>query len=112
IADEQGSYRIQLLANTTYTIRVAYLGYAPKNLTITTGEKNITRDLLLLPDTAMLDEVVVNADIPVLVKEDTLIYQTDAFSSGKERKLGELLRKLPGVEVDKAGKITVGGKEV
>lgn len=112
IANEQGLYELKLHANTAYGITVSYLGYVPKTLVVTTGEKDFNQDFQLLPDTTMLDGVVVNAKVPLVVKKDTLIYQTAAFASGEERKLRELLKKLPGVEVSKEGKISVQGKEV
>ena len=57
-----------------------------------------------------LDEVVI--ELPVTVKQDTIIYNTDKFVNGSERKLKNVLKKLPGVEVDKNGGVTVQGKKV
>jgi len=50
--------------------------------------------------------------MPVTVKGDTLIYNADSFKNGSERKLEDVLKKLPGVEITADGKIEVEGKEV
>ena len=50
--------------------------------------------------------------MPVSVKGDTLIYNADSFKSGTEKKLEDVLNKLPGVEVTEDGEIEVEGKTV
>lgn len=50
--------------------------------------------------------------MPVTVRGDTIIYKTSKFIDGSERKLKNVLKKLPGVEVDKNGTVTVQGKKV
>lgn len=111
ITDEKGRYKLELQANESYTITVSYLGFQPFSF-----EANLTNDstknIQLKPSTNELDEVIVIQDIPVRVKEDTITYKTDAFTTGTERKLKQVLKKLPGVEVDKNGGVTVMGKKV
>jgi hypothetical protein len=48
----------------------------------------------------------------VIVKEDTITYRTDQFKTGEERKLRDILKKLPGIEVDREGNVKVNGKPV
>ena len=50
--------------------------------------------------------------MPVTVKGDTTTFKTEKFITGEERKLKNVLKKLPGVEVDKKGNVTVQGKKV
>lgn len=50
--------------------------------------------------------------MPVTVTEDTITYNTDKFITGDERKLKNVLKKLPGVEVDKNGGVTAQGKKI
>ncbi|MDP3354197.1 MAG: carboxypeptidase-like regulatory domain-containing protein, partial [Flavobacteriaceae bacterium] len=57
-----------------------------------------------------LKEVVI--ELPVTVREDTITYNTNKFVTGEERKLKDVLKKLPGVEVDKNGLVTVQGRTV
>ena len=50
--------------------------------------------------------------MPVTIKGDTLIYNADSFKDGSERKLEDVLKKLPGVEINDDGQIEVEGKVV
>ena len=50
--------------------------------------------------------------MPVSIKGDTIVYNADSFKSGTERKLEDVLKKLPGVEVNKDGEIEIEGKKV
>lgn len=61
----------------------------------------------------VLDEVVVKATkLKFYMDGDTLVYDADAFQTAEGSMLGDLLRKLPGVEVEKGGVIKVNGREV
>ena len=59
-----------------------------------------------------LEEVLIEQKMAVVVKEDTIVYRTDQFKTGDERKLKDILEKLPGVEVDREGNVKVKGKPV
>ena len=108
ITDEQGLYRLEL-ENVAYQVTVSYMGYAPYNFEIDTKE-DATKNIILKEQDNRLDEVVI--ELPVTVKQDTIIYNTDKFITGDERKLKNVLKKLPGVEVEKDGTVTVNGKKV
>ncbi|WP_425656744.1 carboxypeptidase-like regulatory domain-containing protein [Tenacibaculum ascidiaceicola] len=109
LADENGRYRLKLKKNRSYTISVSYLGYETTTFNITPAE-NITKHIVLKEAKNQLDEVVI--ELPVTIKQDTIVYSTDKFVDGSERKLKNVLKKLPGVEVDKSGGVTVQGKKV
>ncbi|MCA0350329.1 MAG: hypothetical protein LCH35_13835 [Bacteroidetes bacterium] len=67
----------------------------------------------LQPTGEQLKEIVIKHEYkPIVVKKDTLVFDVKAFTNGNERKLKEQLEKLPGVEVDKNGGVTVQGKKV
>src|SRR5690554_6505507 len=61
---------------------------------------------------ASLDEVVVKSRAPITIKKDTLEFNVASFKTKKDATVEDLLKELPGVEVDEAGKIKVNGKEV
>lgn len=73
---------------------------------------NSQKDYFLQKSTESLEEVIIKQEMAVIVKEDTITYRTDQFKTGEERKLREVLKKLPGVEVDREGNVTVNGKKV
>ena len=56
--------------------------------------------------------VVTEKAPPVLVKEDTLIYNAAAFRVAEDASLDEMIRKIPGMEVDQSGNVTLNGKEI
>jgi len=111
ITDADGKYVISLGKNGTYSIQISYIGLKSVNETVVTKDVDMTKDFSMLADN-MLDAVELTYDMPVTVKGDTLIYNADSFKSGTERKLEDVLKKLPGVEITSEGKIEVEGKEV
>ncbi len=111
IADEKGRYKLILSKNESYIVTVSYLGFKPFSFEVKlTG--NITKNVQLQPSTNQLDEVIIIQQLPVIIKQDTIVYNVKVFTSGTERKLKQVLKKLPGVEVDKNGSVTVLGKKV
>ncbi len=74
--------------------------------------KNYNLDVFLKEETFTLDEVIINTDRAITVKEDTIIFKADAFKRGNEETVEDLLKNIPGIEVESDGKIKIGGKEV
>mgnify|MGYP000303657722 CR=1 FL=1 len=109
ITDHEGYYKLILQKEDTITISISYLGYKPIDYEFV-ALKNIKKDFILQQSSEQLDEVVI--EMPVTVRGDTTTYKTSKFIDGSERKLKNVLKKLPGVEVDKNGTVTVQGKKV
>ena len=109
--DSKGRYKLTLKANTAYSIKASYIGNKTSDVVLNTKETAITRDIVLLPDNT-LDEVDITYKIPISIRGDTLIYDADSFKVGTERKLGDILKRLPGVEVNDDGEIEIEGKKV
>lgn len=109
ITDDEGLYRLVFQKGDTATISISYLGYKSLNYNFIAKE-NTTKNFILQASSEQLDEVVI--EMPVTVRGDTTTYRTDKFVTGEERKLKNVLKKLPGVEVDKNGGVTVQGKKV
>jgi hypothetical protein len=112
ITENNGSYKLGLKKNQSYKLTVSYLGYTPQSINITTTNQDLIKNFILQENPNQLDEVTINYTPPVSVKKDTITYRVDAFVTGEERKLREVLKKLPGVEVDKLGNVTAQGKKV
>ena len=109
ITDINGKYKLNLKNNSNYKIQVSYIGLRTINETLDTKKIDILKDFVLRSDIA-LDEVIVK--MPVVVRGDTLIYDADSFKNGSERKLEDIIDKLPGVEINESGQIEVEGKVV
>ena len=112
ISNEEGKFQISLKANSTYLIKVSFLGYQPLNIELITGTENIRKVLALKEGGMMLDGVEVVQEMPVSISGDTIIYNADSFKTGTEQKLEDILKKLPGVQVNEDGEIEVEGRKV
>ena len=112
ITNEKGKFILNLNANATYIIKLSYLGMQSKEISITTQTQNITQSITMESGGIDLEGVEIVREMPVSIKGDTIVYNSDSFTNGTERKLEDILKKLPGVEVDAEGQIKVEGKAV
>jgi hypothetical protein len=112
ITSAKGKYTMPLSLNSTYIFQVSYVGMQTHEEVLKTTTENITKDVTLFVDKNALEAVELTYELPVTVKGDTLIYSADAFKNGTERKLEDILEKLPGVEVNDDGQIEVEGQRV
>jgi hypothetical protein len=112
ITEKDGSYKLGLIKNQTYELTVSYLGYKSQTLTITTSDQDIVKNFVLLENPDQLDEVNIKYTPPITIKKDTITYDVTKFVTGEERKLRDALKKLPGVEVNREGNVTVNGKKI
>ena len=112
ITNEKGKFLLNLKTNATYTIKLSYLGMQNKEITVTTQSENITQNITMESGGIELQGVEIVREMPVSIKGDTIVYNSDSFTTGTERKLEDVLKKLPGVEVDAEGQVKVEGKAV
>ena len=111
ITSEKGEFSLNLKANTEYIIKAGYIGYAPFEKKITTTKENMTFDIILSVSNT-IETVEIVKEMPVRISGDTIIYNSDSFTNGTEKKLEDVLKKLPGVSVNKDGEVEVEGKKV
>lgn len=114
ITNHQGRYQLDLPKGETYLLRASFLGFETqeKTLTVAADAQNMELDFILFPQENQLDDVELVYEMPVTIKGDTIVYNADSFTTGEERKLGDVMKKLPGVEVNEEGEIQVEGKTV
>jgi hypothetical protein len=112
ITNDKGKYLLNLKPNSSYSIKVSYLGMQTKELFISTSTLNMNQNITLESGGIELEGVEIVREMPVSIKGDTIVYNADSFKSGTERKLEDVLKKLPGVEVNADGEIEVEGKKV
>lgn len=116
VSARNGSFTLKNVKSGSYLLHVTFVGYDPlyQPLQIT-GKKNpVNVGKLELTDGAIeLGEAVVIGKAPeVVVRNDTVEYNADSYKVTEGSVLEDLLKKMPGVEVDSEGKITVNGKEI
>jgi hypothetical protein len=112
ITNDKGKFVLNLKPNTKYSIKISYLGMKNKEVTMVTANQNMTQSIVMDSGGIELDGVEIVREMPVSIKGDTIVYNADSFKSGTERKLEDVLKKLPGVEVNADGEIEVEGKKV
>ena len=99
-----------------YLLKISYIGYKTDFRNLTLDRNRLRTNVGEIPlevDAVMLDEAVVVAEAPeVIAKADTLVYNSSAYRVPEGSALEELVKKLPGAEVDESGKITINGKEI
>lgn len=111
ITNDQGRFKLALGKNSTYKVQVSYIGMKTFEETISTKETDIDKSFTLKADNS-LDEITLTYEMPVTISGDTIVYNADSFKNGSERKLEDVLKKLPGVEVNSDGEIEIEGKKV
>lgn len=99
-----------------YVLKVSYIGFKtlwqPMQLSGSTPQKNVGV-LTLETDAIMLAEAVITAEAPqVQVVEDTLVYNSSAYRTPEGAMLEELVKKLPGAEVDDEGNVKINGRDL
>ncbi|GAE86486.1 hypothetical protein JCM10512_4999 [Bacteroides reticulotermitis JCM 10512] len=115
-SNNQGAFTLSKVQAGKYLLKVSYIGFKtkliPVQLTNSAPDKKMGT-ISLDPDAMMLSEAVVTAEAPqVTMREDTLEYNSAAFRTPEGAMLEELIKKLPGAEIDDNGNVKINGKEV
>src|SRR5690606_29811364 len=114
ITDRNGKFSLE--GNTSaknVRVNISFVGYESfqKEIDLNPSIQNLG-NIPIAISVASLDEVVVKSRAPITIKKDTLEFNVASFKTKKDATIEDLLKELPGVEVDADGKIKVNGKEV
>jgi hypothetical protein len=116
VTDNTGSFSIANLVAGKYVMQLTYIGYGTLQRNLEVSGENRVMDLgsiTMLQEGKMLETVTISAEyVPIKVTKDTLEFNADAFKTQPNAIVEDLLKKLPGVEVDADGGIKVQGEEV
>jgi hypothetical protein len=114
ITDTKGNYKLSVAQSQEYTLKVSYLGFDTQEINILVDNSNtdINKDIILKESSRALNEVEITYEMPIKIIGDTIVYNADSFTSGKEKKLEDVLKKLPGIDIDENGEVEVEGKKV
>ncbi len=115
VTDLQGNFSVEAPTNGIFRLRITSVGYQAieSEVTIRRNESQDLGNLMMEPETTMLKEMVVTGRAAqVIVKKDTLVFNPEAYRTPEGSAIEELIKRIPGAEVDEDGNITVNGKEV
>lgn len=114
VTNKGGEFSFNAVANGDYKIRISALGYNSITKEINLNGKTVNIGTLKLKEDAIaLKDVAVNGRYAIAsVKKDTLEFNADAYKTRPNAAVEDLLKKLPGVTVDKDGSILVQGQKV
>ena len=111
IADDEGHYKITNIKAGNYLMQ-----YSSVAKEVIYEEVTIPSDFVgdkVMKEAAMMDEVVVTAEyVPVQIRQDTVTFNAKAFKTKTGAVVEDLLKEIPGIEVDKAGNMKALGEDV
>ncbi len=114
LTDKTGGFKLNGIPSDRATkLIISYIGYNTirKTLDLKAGE---TKDFgqVLISGKSLAEVVIHGERSPVVIKKDTIEFNTEAFKTRPNAVVEELLRKLPGVQVNSDGSIEVNGKAI
>src|SRR5690606_35670326 len=113
ITDKNGKFNLEAKTNEKKAhFYVSYVGYQTHFQIIDLDKGQINLEDISLKVSNALDEVLIRSTAPVTIKKDTLEFNVNSFKTKEDAVIEDLLKELPGVEVDEDGNIKVNGKEV
>ena len=115
VTNERGNFYVLAPRSGTYRLKISSVGYQTieREITLRRNESQDIGNLLMESESIMLQEAVITGRAAqVIVKKDTLVYNPEAFRTPEGSPIEELIKRIPGAEVDEDGNITVNGKQV
>lgn len=108
-----GEFQLKRIPAGDHILQISFVGFKTHSQSIAVAaDLNVGR-IDMAESVEELGELVVTEDrIPIIVKADTVVYDASAFNVAAYASVEDLLKRLPGVEVDRDGTITAQGEEV
>ena len=115
VTNAEGNFSVKAPSDGTFTLRITYVGFKTytKKITVADGKGVSAGTISLAPDAIMLQGATVTAHLAkVQSKGDTLIFNADAYRVPEGSVVEELVKRMPGADIDDNGNITINGKQV
>lgn len=111
--DKDGNYHLKTTKTGNYELSFKALSFKTVVFPIALeSNKNYSQNATLTDDIVALNEVIVQKERAITVKQDTIIMSVNAFAKGNENVVEDLLKNLPGVNVSDDGTIRIGNQEI
>lgn len=97
-----------------FNLHISSLSYETqiKKILINNSSSIVKKNISLVPKTQEIKEIVIEARKPIKVKKDTIVFDAKSFLQGNEQVVEDLLKKIPGLNVESDGTIKIGNQEV
>lgn len=115
LTNKLGAFEIKGLEYGDYQLIISFQGFETlkKTVTVQAAKKEVDLgELVVNKEYKTLEGVVVTTDAPVVIKNDTVQFKADAFKTRPNATVEDLLKKIPGVQVDKDGNVNAQGESV
>ena len=115
VSDDEGRFSLTAPKSGKYLLKISSIGYVTqvKNLDMSGSQNQALGTVAMQSDAVMLKGAEVTALAQkVVLKEDTFVYNSSAYRVPEGSVAEELVKRIPGAQVDDDGKITINGKEV
>ncbi len=115
VTDLRGNFAVEAPSNGIFRVKISSIGFQPiqREVTIRRNQSVDMGLLMMATDAVLLKEAVVTGRAAqVVVKKDTLVYNPEAYRTPEGSPIEELIKRIPGAEVDEDGNITINGKTV
>lgn len=112
--DTKGTYKIGIEAEGELVVEVNKMSYVKQQqtLTVTKDQKEYQVDFILESSAEVLQDIVIEIENPIKQRGDTLVFDAKAFTTGSEQVVEDLLKNIPGITVEKDGRIKFEDKEI
>ena len=115
VTNASGRFQMTAPSDGNFIVRVTYVGFKTyfKRIAVSGGKGVAMGTITIAPDAVMLKGATVTAHLAKVVsKGDTLVYNADAYRTPEGSVVEELVKRMPGAEVDDNGNIKINGKSV
>ena len=113
LSDSEGKATLEKVRRGTYILKAELMGYKAHSQEINVEKTLNLGDIKMDEDVEVLDAArVSDVGNPIIIRKDTIEYTASSFKTSDNDMLEELLKKLPGVEVEADGTITANGETI
>ncbi|MCZ8091346.1 MAG: carboxypeptidase-like regulatory domain-containing protein [Flavobacterium sp.] len=112
--DDLGKYSLKTEKKGQFNLIASSMGFEQKSIDLTFESENETKtiDFVLTPKVTELKEIILETKRPITIKNDTIVFNAKSFLQGNEQTVEDLLKKIPGLNIDANGTIKVGNQEI
>ncbi len=113
-SNQKGIYNLKHNKSGKFNLIFTSLGYETKTvpLVLNSKQKQLKIDAILKEKIMDLDEVIIQSELPISIKKDTITFKTKYYVKGTEQTVEDLLKTIPGINISTDGTIKIGNQEI